>query len=402
MRLVYLVSQYPTVTHTFLLREIRTLRDLGFEIHVIAIRGCDRAGDQLSTAEREERDRTFVVLKAGILSILWSHVRTLLQNPLRYLGGAVYAVRLADLDLRKIFSNLAYFAEAVVVGAKVRQIGLTHLHSHFSSTVAILAARVFPLTFSATIHGPDEFADSAGYYLPQKVDRALFLCAISDYSRSQLMRISEPECWDKIEVVPLGVDPDVFRPGLHRDRPEPFEILSVGRLGPTKGHHILVAAIGQLVLEGCRSVRLRLVGEGPNRPSLERAIAERELGEYISLEGACSQDRVFDFYQRADLFVLSSFAEGVPVVLMEAMAMEIPCISTWITGIPELIRHGVDGWLIPPADPRELAAAMRTLMDDPAQRRRLGRCERERVIEKYNLARNVDILAKTFRRRLAT
>jgi colanic acid/amylovoran biosynthesis glycosyltransferase len=400
MRLAYLLSQYPTVTHTSMLREIRALRDSGLDIQVISIRGCDRPADKLSAQEREERDRTFVVLDAGIFTIGRDHLATLLRRPLPYLAGAVYALRLAGLDLRKIFWNLMYFGEAVVAGAQARRLGVTHLHSHFSSTIALLAARVFPLTFSATIHGPDEFSDTKGFYMPQKVAKALFLCAISNYSRSQLMRVSEPQYWDKLEVVPVGINPEMFRPRLRGDREDSFEILYVARLAPVKGHPILVNAIGQLVREGRRSIRLRMVGYGPIRRSLEEEISRQELDEFIRLEGACSEDRLLALYQQCDVFVLSSFAEGVPMVLMEAMSMEIPCIATWVNGVPELIRHGVDGWLIPPSDAGELADAIRKLMDDPDARRRLGKSGRERVVERYNLGRNVARLAEVFRRRL--
>jgi colanic acid/amylovoran biosynthesis glycosyltransferase len=400
MRLAYLLSQYPTVTHTFLLREIRTLRDSGLDFQIISVRGCDRPDHLLSPEEREERERTYVVLEEGFGSVVWTHLAILIKRPRRYLAGVVYALRLARLDLRKMFWNLMYFGEAVLVGARAQRLGVAHLHSHFASTVALFVGRVFPLTFSVTIHGPGEFIDTNGYFLPQKIAQSLFLCAISNYSRSQLMRASEPQYWDKLEVAPLGVDLNVFHPPPHREQRDFFEILSVARLAPVKGHHVMVAAIGELVREGRRSIRLRLVGDGPQRIDLEREIAQQGLGEHIRLEGACSQDRVLAFYEQSHAFVLSSFAEGVPVALMEAMAMELPCIATWVNGIPELIRHGVDGWLIPPSDPAELAAAIRELMDDPGLRRRLGESARQRVVEKYNLGRNIACLAEIFRRRL--
>ena len=323
MRLAYLLSQYPTVTHTFLLRELRALRDLGLDFQVISIRACDRPDHLLSPQEQEERERTYVVLEEDFVSVVRTHLAILIKRPRRYLAGAVYALRLARLDLRKMFWNLMYFGEAILVGARAQSLGVAHLHSHFASTVALLAARIFPLTFSVTIHGPDEFIDTNGYFLPQKIAQSLFLCAISDYSRSQLMRESEPRYWDKLEVARLGVDLNVFHPPPHREQRDFFEILSVARLAPVKGHRIMVAAIGELVREGRRSIRLRMVGDGPQRIDLEREIAGQGLGEYIRLEGACSQDRVLAFYEQSDAFVLSSFAEGVPVVLMEAMAMEL-------------------------------------------------------------------------------
>jgi colanic acid/amylovoran biosynthesis glycosyltransferase len=400
MRLVYLLSEYPNLTYTYLLREVRALRDSGLDLQVISVRGCDRPDHLLSPQERDERERTYVVLEEDFVSVVWTHLSILIKSPRRYLAGAVYSLRLARLDLRKMFWNLMYFGEAVLVGARAQSLGVAHLHCHFASTVALLVTRVFPLTFSATLHGPGDFSAPKGFYLAQKVAQALFLCAISNYSRSQLMRASEPQYWDKLEVVPVGVNPEMFRPRPHRDPEVCFEILCVARLAPVKGHHILVDAVGQLIREGRRSIRLRIVGYGPIRHSLEEEIAKRELEEYIHLEGACSEDRLLALYRQCDVFVLSSFAEGVPMVLIEAMSMEIPCIATWVNGVPELIRHRVDGWLIPPSDVGELAAAICELMDDSDLRRRLGTSARQRVVEKYNLGRNVACLAEIFRRRL--
>ena len=186
----------------------------------------------------------------------------------------------------------------------------------------------------------------------------------------------------------------------HRADPERFELLCVGRLAAAKGHHILLDAVHQLLGEG-RSIRLRLAGDGPERQGLERRIAELGLGQNVEVLGALNQDRVRQLYRETDLFVLTSFAEGVPVVLMEAMAMEIPCVSTWITGVPELIRHAVDGWLVPPGDAGEAARGIAHLMDNPDLRQQLGASGRTRVIEKYNLGRNTAHLAEIFKRRLS-
>jgi glycosyltransferase involved in cell wall biosynthesis len=262
-------------------------------------------------------------------------------------------------------------------------------------------ARVFPITFSTTIHGSGEFDDVVGFYMSEKVARAAFLIGISQYGRSQMMRASDPQYWHKLEVAPLGVDPAVFVPRAHRDNTERFEIVCVGSLVPAKGYHILLAALSRLIQQGRTSLRLRLVGEGRARPSLENTIRELGLETYVRLEGACNQERVREIYRATDLFALTSFAEGVPVVLMEAMAMEIPCLATWITGVPELIRHGVDGWLVPPGDAQAVADGLGYLIDQPALRQSMGKSGRARVIEKYNLDPNVAQLAEIFRRRLA-
>jgi colanic acid/amylovoran biosynthesis glycosyltransferase len=197
------------------------------------------------------------------------------------------------------------------------------------------------------------------------------------------------------------VDSSVFQPRPRRQNPERIELLCVGRLAPVKAQALLIAAVGRLVQEGRRRMHLRLVGDGPSRPLLERIVAERGLKEHVTLEGSCNQDRVQEFYRQTDVFVLASFAEGVPVVLMEAMAMEIPCIATWITGIPELIAHGVDGWLVAPGDEGALAGAIAALADDPELRQRLGRAGRLRIQQQYELGTNVQRLARVYEDRLS-
>jgi glycosyltransferase involved in cell wall biosynthesis len=243
-----------------------------------------------------------------------------------------------------------------------------------------------------TIHGPSEFDDSAGFRLSEKIRESSFVCAISNYARSQLMIVSDYSQWSKIEVSPLGVDPSVFVPRPFRQKPETFEVIFVGRLASVKAQHILVAAIECLRKQN-RRVRLRLVGDGPDRKGLERNVNARGLGDCVIFEGWRNQDQILALYEQADIFALASFAEGVPVVLMEAMAMEIPCIATRITGIPELIRDGVEGFLVAPSSVEELAEAIAKLMDDAELRYRLGKAGRLRVLEKYDLSRNTEQLA---------
>jgi glycosyltransferase involved in cell wall biosynthesis len=279
---------------------------------------------------------------------------------------------------------------------------LRHLHVHFATpacTVGLIAARIFPIGFSFTVHGPDEFYDVHSYRLAEKIAGASFVSCIGYFARSQLMRLSPPEQWGKFEVAPLGVDPDVFRPVAILPRTDRLEILCVGRLVPAKGQHVLIAAFAELALHN-RNICLRLIGNGPDEASLKDEVARRGLGHQVIFEGPVNQDRILEFYRRADLFVLPSFAEGIPIALMEAMAMEIPCVSTFIAGIPELIRPDIDGILVAPSDQHALAAAMKRLLDDSDLRSRLGRAGRRRVIEKYNLKRNVAHLAAILVRRI--
>ena len=204
-----------------------------------------------------------------------------------------------------------------------------------------------------------------------------------------------------MEVAPLGIDPAVYEPAPFRESPGMFEIVCVGRLTPFKAQHVLLESVHSLVREG-RRVRLRFVGDGPDRAGLEARIRSLNLSAQVSVEGWRNQAEVRQFYRQADIFALASFAEGVPVVLMEAMAMQIPCVATRITGVPELIRDGIDGLLVTPSDPVELAGAIARLIDDVDLRRRLGAAGRARVQGKYHLATNVGHLADIFRRRLSS
>jgi glycosyltransferase involved in cell wall biosynthesis len=402
IRLAYLVSRYPAVSHTFILREALRLRELGFAIETASINPPDQPPEKLTAAERTEAERTYYIKQHGLWGALAAKWITLIRQPAGFFRGLGFALRLGGADLKKLAYSLFYFAEALMIGQWMRRNGLTHLHVHFATpaaTVALIARQIFPITFSMTVHGPDEFYDAPGYYLAEKIASASFICCIGYYARSQLMKLSPPDQWDKFEISPLGVDPALFMPRPFRANPQPFEIICVGRLTPAKGQAILLAAIAQLCREG-RKLRLRLVGDGPDREMLEQFAAENQLGNAAIFTGAVNQDQIRELYAAADVFALASFAEGIPVVLMEAMAMTIPCVTTWITGIPELIRNGEDGLLVAPSDTEGLAAAVARLMDDPELRRRLGEAGRDRVSDKYPLNRNIDRLAAIFRRRL--
>ena len=401
-RLAYLVSRYPAISHTFILREVAELRRLGIAIEVASINGLDRSPEQLTAEERSEASRTYYIKKAGVKAAAVAHVAAVLSNPVGYFRGLSFALGLGGADVRRIAMGFFYFVEAVMIGRWMLAQKLHHLHVHFATpaaTVGLILTRIFPITLSITVHGPDEFYDVPGYRLAEKVGASRLLCAIGLFARSQLMRISSARDWEKIEVTPLGVDPELFAPRPFRAVPDHFEVLCVGRLVPAKGQHVLLAAIARLVAEG-RPVRVRFVGDGPDRKSLEEAARAQRIENHVIFEGAVNQDRIRDLYQLAQVFALASFAEGIPVVLMEAMAMEIPCVTTWITGIPELIRDSIDGLLVPPSDDVALAAAIARLMDDSDLRRGIGQAGRRRVIEKYNLRKNVAHLADVFRTRL--
>jgi len=400
MKIAYLVSQYPAVSHTFILAEVRLLRALGFDVRVTSINASDRSVESLSSEEKEEVSQTYYVKDVGFFKALWFFCKTLLTRPGMCLRGLYRCLSLGRWDLKKQGKLFFYFIEAAVVGQWMKRQGCSYLHVHFAnaaSTVGLLVAKIFPVSFSMTVHGPDVFDDVSNNNLREKIEAAKFVCCISKYAQSQLMRLVSSDYWKKLEVCHLGVDPSIFLPQQRKNN-GPIEILCVGRLVPAKGQRVLIRAIEALVQEH-RDIKLRLIGDGPDFQSLRHEAAHLE--DIVIFEGALNHEQVKEFYSKADIFVLPSFAEGVPVVLMEAMAMGIPCVSTFIAGIPELIRNEIEGLLVFPSDEKMLTEAIATLIDEPDLRKRLGKAARARIKEKFDLNTNVRKLAEVYRVRLS-
>jgi len=395
------VSRYPAVSHTFILREVRLLRTRGFDVNVASVNEPDRDTAQMTLDERDETERTYYLKRHGLRGALAAHLDAL-RRPLRYLHGLRYALSLGGGDLKRILFGLFYFTEALMLARWMSTRNVDHLHVHFATAaanIALILKHSHGIGLSLTVHGPDEFYDAPGQHLTEKLEAADFVVCISRFARSQVMKLTSAGHWHKFEVCPLGVDPHRYTPVARGAENRPFTLLSVGRLTSAKGQRVLVDAAAQLAAVG-KAFRLIIVGTGPDETELHRAVEAGGLSGYVEFTGALNQREVLDWYARADTFVLPSFAEGVPVVLMEAMACGIPCVTTRITGIPELIRDGRDGLLVTPSDSQELAAALARLMDDTELRDRLAREGRERVREHYNLARNVDRLGRMFESRL--
>jgi glycosyltransferase involved in cell wall biosynthesis len=402
MPIAYLTSQYPMLSMSFVLREVIALRELGMRIDVASINMPDRPMERLTAEEAIEAKNAYHLKGHGLTGAGKAAVTTLATNFGGFWRGAGLAFRLAGLDIKRLFYHAMYFAEALMVGVWMRQKGLRHVHVHLGSqgaTVGMYVKHIFGVGFSITVHGPDEFYDADGQYLTEKVAAADFICCISFFCRSQLMKFSPYAQWEKLIVARLGVDTRNFVPAPRRPIGEGCSILSVGRLVPAKGQHQLVDAVGRLAAQG-KKVRLHLVGAGPDEASLRAQAARLADPSVVVFEGAVNHDRIRALYEAADVFCIPSFAEGIPIVLMEAMAMELPCVTTHITGIPELIRTGVDGLLVAPSDLDGLTDALATLVDDAGLRERLGKSGRARVLEQYDLGRNIPRLAEIFAERV--
>jgi colanic acid/amylovoran biosynthesis glycosyltransferase len=395
--LAYLVSAYPAVSHTFILREIRQLRALGHPIVTASINPADRARDKMDLQERAEAERTYVVKQHGVAGALAALLLWLCRAPWALLGMLAFGLQMRSGG-KAWWSGLAYGVEAAMVARWMRREGTRHLHVHFGNagaSVGVLVKRLTGCHLSYTIHGPDEFDDVGGQHLAVKMREADVVVCISQFARGQLMRITDPAHWDKFRVCHLGVEPEQFRFAL-RDAGALPQLLCVGRLTPAKGQILLIRALAALARSGA-CFHLTLVGAGPDRARIEAEISACDLAHAVTLTGALTQDEVRRRFARADIFVLPSLAEGIPVVLMEAMSCGVPCISTPVNGIPELVLHGQTGLLATPGDVASLAARLRQLIDQPALRHQLALAARDKVLQDFDLARNVAALASIFR-----
>jgi glycosyltransferase involved in cell wall biosynthesis len=387
MRIAYLVSRYPATSHAFLEREVRGLREAGVEVETISIRAA-REPDLLSERDHEEARRTDAVLPIGPLRLVAIHARALVRAPHRYLGTLAQALSLGEAGLRERLRALAYFGAAIVVRERCRRLGVTHLHAtqfaDGAGTVALLASHRGHGSWSLTVHGPGELYEVRRFALAEKVRRAAFTVAVSDFTRSQLMTLVEERHWNRIRVVHAGVDVDRYRP---RERPphrgDEVRVLTVARLVHHKGHALLLRALAEL-RDGGLALRATVVGEGEERAAIAELARQLDLAEQVELLGAVGQDRLPELYADADIFCLPTLAESVGVANMEAMASGLPVISSRLMGVPELVEDGVSGILVSPGDVAGVAEALRTLADDPARRQAMGVAGRRKVEAEFD------------------
>jgi len=402
LRIAYLLSRYPAVSHTFFLNEVIGLRARGLHIETASINPPDRPLKDLPPIEAVEAATTLYLKDGRHLAASAKLLAIAFANPAAVLRGIAAVLRIPRLTFRQRIFWLFYLAEALLLGRWIRQRGLDHLHVHFGGAVAsvgMTTAAAWRIPFSLTIHGPEELLNVDACHLREKVTAASFVFCISDFCRSQLYQLTPSSQWHKFHVIRLGVDPVQLTPPARTPSTSTVQMVCVGRLVAAKGHRILLEAVRQVRERGV-TLRLTLIGAGPELGRLQEFVAHHDLSDAVTFTSALSHSQTLDQVRRADIFVLASFAEGIPVALMEAMSLGIPCVSTTIAGIPELIRSGVDGLLVPPANATALADALEALALDPTLRRELGRSARQRIIADYNLPLNQELLAHSFQAQL--
>jgi colanic acid/amylovoran biosynthesis glycosyltransferase len=404
MRIAYLIGHYPAVTHTFILREVRALRRLGVDVETYSIWRTE-ARELRSPADHDEFRRTEALLPPQPGRLLRSHLRALLQAPRAYASTLSRALALSTPGVRRRALALTWFVEAIMLWEACARRGLRHVHAHLDGSAPMVALLTVefanaasredvPWSWSQTVHGSKEFYDVHRERFDARAASASFIACISDYTRSQVMAFVSEALWDKLVVARCGVDLNEFTPGIPRSGAE-LRILTIGRVDAMKGNVLLLHALALLAERGLRPA-LTVVGDGPSKPKAIETANQLGLADRVTWVGAVGQDRIRDFYADCDVFCLPSFAEGVPIVLMEAMAMEVPVVANAITGIPELVDDGVSGFLVRPGRVDQLAERIARLLEDPALRRSMGDAGRRKVAAEYDLEHNSLALARMF------
>jgi colanic acid/amylovoran biosynthesis glycosyltransferase len=357
MRIAYFINQYPKVSHSFIRREILALERLGMTVQRIALRGLNDT--LVDPDDLSERENTQYVLDGGKFKILSAVVKTLFSNPSAFLLTLRLAIKMGWHADRALPYHLIYFAEACQIFCWMKSFGAQHVHAHFGSNsaeVVMLGHALGGPPYSFTVHGPEEFDKPKALKLAEKIQQAAFVVAISSYGRSQLYRWIDYACWHKVKIIHCGLEQS-FYSDASSDCPIKARLVCVGRLCEQKGQLLLLEACRNLKEKGI-AFELVLAGDGEMRAEVERMIAVYGISNQVRITGWISSQQVRDEILASSAMVLPSFAEGLPVVIMEAMALKRPVITTYVAGIPELVIAGENGWLVPAGSASDLTNAL--------------------------------------------
>ncbi|WP_107667790.1 glycosyltransferase [Cyanothece sp. BG0011] len=396
MKIAYLINQYPKISHSFIRREILGLESLGLSITRFSIRTCQ--DPLIDEADQKELRKTNIILDVGIIGLLISFLKVAITRPKRWLEAFQLTVKIGLNSDRGLLLNFAYLAEACVLVDRFSHLEISHFHAHFgtnSTTVLLLNNVLTGISYSFTVHGPEEFDKVEAIALPEKIKRAAFVVAISSYGKSQLYRWCDFKDWDKIKIVHCGVDDAFFNLPYQPIAEKPC-FVSVGRLSEQKGQYLLIEAASKLVSQGY-DFKLFLVGDGDLRQPIEEAINHFNLKDTVEITGWATQAEVQKYILQSQVMVLPSFAEGLPVVIMESLALGRPVISTYIAGIPELVIPGESGWLVPAGSVEALVNTMKTVLDTPiSELENMGKNGVKMVKDNHNVTQEAEKLKLLF------
>lgn len=400
--LVYVIGTYPSLTTTFIDREISTLHRDGVAVRVVSLRRPDGI---LSRDQVELAHLVDYLLPVTAVQVLRSVARAVVRRPWRTVGLVVGLLRRPHPDQRTRLRTLVHLVEALCVTRMVERLGpVGRIHAHFmdrAALVALVVGRLLDVPYSVTGHALDIYVDPV--LLPDKIRAATSVTTCTEYNARHLSSLVADDDATRIRCVHHGIDAQRYRPGPSRPAVGPPLVLAVGQLRARKGFDQLLTACRLLVDRG-RSFACEIVGDGPLRAQLATRVRALGLQDVVTLRGALDGDAVLACYRAAAVFALPCVTEadggrdGIPNVILEAMAMQLPVVSTDHSGIPEAVRDGETGLLVPPRDPEALADAIARLLDDPATAAAMGRRGRRVVLEHFDVETNV----RRFREGLAS
>lgn len=393
MKLSYLLSFYPMASTTFIRREIEALEALGQPVSRISVRHWDIA--LVDPVDIAEETRTDYLLTGSKSAFLRDAFLGLLANPLRALSALPLAMQLYRNAGSGFVAHCAYYVEALAFRRRAARFGAEHVHVHFANNaaaVALLARRIGGPPFTITVHGPDELENRKTLSLALKARGAALVVAITDYCRAQIVA-EAPDVAGKVRIIPCGIDLNDF--GYDPEPPEAHRIVCVGRLCHNKGQKHIPAAVAQ-VRDEFPDIVIDLLGGGEDESLIRAEIAKHGVEDNIVLHGWTTSDQVRAGILGARALLLPSYAEGLPIVIMESLAMGRPVLTTRITGIPELVDSEC-GWIFEPGDIDAMAQALREVMRaSKAERVAMGREGRRRVEERHNIRKSAAELIEVF------
>ncbi|MEE9330833.1 MAG: glycosyltransferase family 4 protein [Methylophilaceae bacterium] len=377
------------------------MKTRGFDIGVYATRRCPEE-QLLCESDVKEHSQTNSILPVSPFTFIAVNLKLLASNPARYLSTLFVASKHRLPGLKNLLWSFLQFFEAMLLADMLKQDDVKHLHVHFGNAganICYFAARYLHLSWSMTLHGTSCFDYPSGQLLEEKIEHCTFANCISYFGLSQAFRQSNPEHWHKLFVTRCGIEPSVVNEVFSNKQPNNSDVINliyVGRLSPEKGVNILIQALSTAVKE-VRNIKLMIVGDGPRRAFLEEDVQQYNLSNHIEFVGAVPEREVFDRMSACDILVMSSFMEGIPMVLMEAMALELPVIAPRVAGIPELVIDQENGLLFDPANAEQLSSQIVRLAKEKELRAELGKQGRKKVLNEYSINKAVEKLSDKFK-----
>ncbi|WP_431299198.1 glycosyltransferase family 4 protein [Tabrizicola sp. BL-A-41-H6] len=390
-KLLYVVSRFPSLTTTFTAYEMSTIQEAGVDVHVATVWSSEEGEPQ--TVEKQFVDK-ICDLRLGNPALWLRSVQQILIKPQILI--LIFQLLVGHLiSVYAMLKLLVSLPKGLYLGYWVKKHGFQHIHAHFLSspaTVALIASRISGVPYTVTIHAFDIFATTPyerNASIPLKCDKAAACIVISKFNL-EYMRRTWPDIRGRFELIYNGIDVDLFTNKTERvTDPNVFHILSNGRLVYTKGHTFLLEAVAKLRKKN-RNVKLQIIGGGPLESELHELADRLEIKEHVTFTGKMLQEEIIQRYRASDLFVLACAIspdgdmDGLPVVLVEALAMEIPTVSTQVSGVPEIVQDKVTGLCVPPHDSQALADAIAYMMDHPGEASKMARAGRQVVAKQFN------------------